>query len=293
MDLVIGATGILGTEICRALRTRDRRVRAMVRPSSDANKVSALEATGVEIVHGDLREPDSISIACAGVVNVISTASALFSHGQGNTIEAVDHLGQLALVDVARAAGVRRMVYLSFPEHPLSFPLQDAKRAVEAAIRTSGVPCANLQPTMMLEVWYSPSFGFDPVHAKGRILGDGRNVMNWISVFDVREAVVAALNAPEPINATIRLGGPDAITQDALIRRFAQETGRVFECETVSLDEVEATLHSNADPATRSLAAFTLIAGRQGWRIDASEASGALGIQTTSIDAFVRRYIAG
>jgi NADH dehydrogenase len=53
MILVVGATGLLGSEICRRLRARGRPVRALVRPGS--TKAAALRAIGVETVEGDLR----------------------------------------------------------------------------------------------------------------------------------------------------------------------------------------------------------------------------------------------
>ena len=55
MILVVGATGMLGLEICRRLREQGRAVRALVRPGSP--KESLLREIGVEIHHGDLRTP--------------------------------------------------------------------------------------------------------------------------------------------------------------------------------------------------------------------------------------------
>jgi uncharacterized protein YbjT (DUF2867 family) len=59
MNLVVGATGPigLGGEICRLLRKQGKPVRALVRPTSSADRVSQLRSAGVEIVVGDVIDP--------------------------------------------------------------------------------------------------------------------------------------------------------------------------------------------------------------------------------------------
>ena len=43
MNLVVGATGLLGGEICRLLAAEGRPTRALVRPTSDQSKVAQLQ----------------------------------------------------------------------------------------------------------------------------------------------------------------------------------------------------------------------------------------------------------
>ena len=104
--LLVGATGLLGADICEHLTEAGHRVRALVRPTSDPARRAALQRFGAELVEGDLKEPASIARACAGIDAVISTASATLSRQSGDSIETVDRDGQLTLVDAARAAGV-------------------------------------------------------------------------------------------------------------------------------------------------------------------------------------------
>jgi uncharacterized protein YbjT (DUF2867 family) len=59
MILVVGATGLVGSDVCRRLAARGRPVRALVRATSDPAKVDALRALGVEVAHGDLHDPAS------------------------------------------------------------------------------------------------------------------------------------------------------------------------------------------------------------------------------------------
>ena len=77
MYLVVGATGMVGGEICRLLAAQGKPVRGLVRATSDQAKVDELKSNGVEIVQGDLCDPASLEAACQEVTAVISTVSAL------------------------------------------------------------------------------------------------------------------------------------------------------------------------------------------------------------------------
>ena len=67
MTLVVGATGMVGTEICRLIAASGRPVKALVRATSNAAKVEKLRRLGVTIVQGDLRDRQSLKAACDGV----------------------------------------------------------------------------------------------------------------------------------------------------------------------------------------------------------------------------------
>jgi NAD(P)H-binding len=70
MILVVGATGWLGTEICRRLRARGHATCALVREGSPKEPLLR------ELVQGDLKDPRSLQSACRGVHVVITTANA-------------------------------------------------------------------------------------------------------------------------------------------------------------------------------------------------------------------------
>ena len=116
--LVIGATGLVGLEVCRRLREAGATVRALIRTTADAQKRAELERLGIELAEGDLKDPASLARACAGVQSVISTASSTLARQSGDSIETVDRRGQLALVDAARTAGVEHFVFVSFRDEP-------------------------------------------------------------------------------------------------------------------------------------------------------------------------------
>src|SRR2546430_1501209 len=153
MHFVVGATGLLGSEICRLLAADGKLARALVRPTSDQNKVAELESLNVEIARGDLKDRSSLDASCRGVSAVISTASSTLSRQEGDSIQTVDLEGQLNLVDAAKAANVSRFVLVSFPKAEVDFPLQSAKRAVEDHLKSSGLTYTILQPTFFMEVW--------------------------------------------------------------------------------------------------------------------------------------------
>src|SRR2546425_2953079 len=125
MNLVAGATGLLGSEICRTLAAAGKPVRGLVRTSSDPAKVEKLRSEGVELVEGDLKDRSSLDAACQGVTMLIDTvSSSTFSRRSGDSIATVDLQGQFNLEDAARAAGVRHFIFVSFPAVPEDFPLQ-------------------------------------------------------------------------------------------------------------------------------------------------------------------------
>src|SRR5688572_4871808 len=110
MILVVGATGLLGGEICRSLAARGKPFRALVRPTSDKTKIAQFQSLGAEIASGDLKDHSSLEAACKGVSAVISTASSTLSRQEGDSIKTVDLDGQLGLIDAAKAADRKSVV---------------------------------------------------------------------------------------------------------------------------------------------------------------------------------------
>ncbi len=258
MNLVVGATGLLGREICSLLTHRGRPVRALVRASSDPVKVARLIDSGADVVRGDLKDRASIEAACRGVSAVISTASATLSRQPGDSIETVDRQGQLDLIAAAEAAGVRHFVLISFPGTGVDFPLQSAKREVEARLQESRMTWTILQPTCFAEVWLSPALGFDVAHAAAQIYGAGHHKTTWISLHDVAQFAVAALEAPRAANAVIKLGGPEALSPIDVVHLAERITGRAFTVEYVPEDALHAQHAAATDPMQQSFAGLML-----------------------------------
>ncbi len=108
--LVTGGGGFLGGYIVEALLARGDRVRSFGR-----GEYAALAAQGVEVVRGDIRDNDALSIACAGIECVFHTAAL---PGIGMDCEAyrtVNQVGTELLLANCRRQGVARFVYTSSP----------------------------------------------------------------------------------------------------------------------------------------------------------------------------------
>ena len=249
MNLIVGATGLVGGEICRRLAADRKPVRALVRPAGDASRIDELRAAGAELATGDLKDPASIQAACAGATAVLSTASSVLSRQPGDTIDGVDRIGQLQLIEAAAAAGVKHFVYVSFSPMAEDFALQRAKREVERALIESGMTYTILRPTFFMEIWLSPALGFDVAARRARIYGSGENPISWISFPNVAEFAVRSLETAAARNATFTLGGPEALTPLQVVRIFEEVGGTPFTVEYV----LESVLRAGKTAARRAL----------------------------------------
>ena len=258
MNLIVGATGLLGNQVCTSVADRGKPFRALVRSTSNPEKVAHLRSIGAEIVVGDLKDPRSLEAACRGAHAVISTASSTLSRQEGDSIESVDRQGQLNLIDAAEAAGVRHFVLISFPHAPLDFPLQSAKRIVEDRLRRGRMSHTILQPTFFMEVWLSPALGFDVGNGTAQIYGDGRNRISWISYQDVAQFAVAALDNARATNATVKLGGPDALSPLEVVQAAEASTGKQITVQHVPEEALRAQYSAATDSLQRSFAALML-----------------------------------
>ena len=260
--LVVGATGLLGGEICRVLTQRGTPVRALVRGTSNPDRVAHLKSVGAEQVRGDLKDRPSLDAACRGASAVISTASSTVSRQEGDSIESVDRQGQLSLIAAAAAAGVKQFIMISFPSVETDCPLQSAKRAVEERLQLSGMTYTILRPTFFTEVWLSPALGFDAPNATAQIYGGGQNKISWISFQDVAQFAVSALDNPRAKNAVVELGGPEALSPLDVVRLAEQVTRKRFAVQHVPEEALRAQFAAATDPLQQSFAALMLYYAR-------------------------------
>jgi len=294
MNLVVGATGRLGGEICRRLAVQGKPVKALVRPTADQAKVDKLKSYDVEIVPGDLRDRTSLEAACQGVTAVISTASSMpFSYQPGeNDIQTVDLEGLRNLIAAARAADVHHFIYTSFSGNiDLACPLRNAKRAVEQALKDSGLTYTILRPSYFTEVWLTPRLGLDFVNAKARISGSGEEPISWISLHDVAQFAVESLDNPAARNATLALGGPEALSPLEVVRIFEEVSGRSFEVEHVPEEALEEQQRAAADAMQQSFAGL-MRCYAQGDPIDMQETPKVFSVQLTSVRDYAEWVLA-
>ena len=189
---------------------------------------------GVEVLEGDLRSQEDVAAACNGATAIVSTATAMASKGAGTSLRAVDRDGQLSLVEHAKRAGVSHFVYVSIsPNNAERAPLTRYKREVERAIRRSGMDWTILQPSNFMEVWLSSFLGWDFEKGRATIFGAGTAPVSWISVFDVADYCVLALEDERMRNRDVPLGGPAAVAPNEIVALFEQVTGRTFKVKRI------------------------------------------------------------
>ena len=258
MNLVVGATGLLGMGICRRLRNDGKPVRALVRPHSA--KAGSLRDIGADLVEGDLKDAASLDAACTRARTVISTANAIASRRRGDSLKTVDLDGQLALVAAAARAGVSQFVYVSVsPALPANNPFIQYKREVERAVRASGMRWTIVQPSAFMEIHAGAPLGWDFRAGRARILGTGRTVVSHVSVTDVAALIASATENPAAFDRELRITGPEPLTAFDAVRIAEEATGRRFRVQripTAALIVLSAVLRPVA-PIPSSLMAMT------------------------------------
>jgi dihydroflavonol-4-reductase len=112
--LVTGATGLVGSNVCRLAVEGGHRVRALVRSPAAAGP---LEAVGADIVLGDITDSESIRRAAKGADGVIHTAAILGGTWAKSTPEdffRVNLEGSISVLDAARDEGIRSVLLSTY-----------------------------------------------------------------------------------------------------------------------------------------------------------------------------------
>lgn len=285
MDLVVGATGLLGGNIAGRLLEQGRRVRILVRPGRDA---SELVARGAEPVEGDLKDPESLRRACRGVERVVTTANSSARGGE-DTVETVEIQGNRNLVEAAREEGVRRFLFVSAlgadPASPV--PFIRGKALAEAAVRNGGMEWTILAPTVFMDVWVPMLVGGAALAgAPVTLVGEGRTRHSFIAVDDVAAFAVAALDDPGSAGHTVVVGGAEGLSWNDVVGTFERVLGRPVEVRRVAPGEPLPGL----PPVVSELAAgFEFYESM----VPMEETARRFGVRQTSLEEFVRGMAAG
>jgi uncharacterized protein YbjT (DUF2867 family) len=200
--LVFGATGTIGHQVVDQLVQRGASVRALVRDPAKADF-----ATGVDVVQGDLMDPASLRGAFAGV-------SAFFLL---NAVTPDEFTQALIALNVAREAGVQRVVYLSVihSDRYVNVPHFAGKFGVERMLEQMGFAATILRPAYFMNNELTIK---DTVHAYGVYpMPIGSKGLAMVDPRDIGEIAAIALvhraNATQPmVLERINLVGPDTLT---------------------------------------------------------------------------------
>jgi uncharacterized protein YbjT (DUF2867 family) len=236
MILVVGATGVLGGMITRALLTRGNEVRILVREGSSYEPFVAAGATATG---GDLKQPASLDAACRDIDTIVTTATAIIRQPP-DTLETVDDAGYRNLIEAAKRAGVQHFIYTSAlgssPDSPV--PLMRIKALNEQRLRESGMDYTILMPNLYIEVWAGIVVAAPLAQGKPvTLVGDASHRHSMLSMRDAASFAVAAVENPAARNATIVIGGPSPVSWTDVVAAAEHIIGRPIETQSVALGE--------------------------------------------------------
>lgn len=220
-----GATGHTGSRLARRLLSDGWRLRCLLHTASHGSYLP--KSSALEIIEGDVEQPASWSGKLAG-------AHAFFN---------LAHVGYAPFViEACKAAGVRRMISLSSTRRFTKFPERTAQLVMtgEAAIEQSGLDYTVIRSAMI--------FGGDRDNNLEKIvrwlrrlrvmpmIGGGQNLVQPIFVWDLVEALVAALARPEETaGKMLTVAGPAPMTWRSMIETTANVMCRPVWCVSFPL----------------------------------------------------------
>jgi uncharacterized protein YbjT (DUF2867 family) len=161
---------------------------------------------------------------------------------------------------------------------------------VEQHLQQSRLTYTILRPTYFMEAWLSPVVGFDFPNARATIYGQGHNTISWISLTDVARFAVACLDHPAARNATLELGGPEALSPLEVVRIFEAVGGRPFTVQHVPEEALRAQLAGAPDALQQSFAGLILCCAA-GDPIDMRATLQAFPLQLTLVWDYARRVL--
>jgi len=243
--LVTGASGFVGSAVARKLVEKGHRVRALLRPTSVVSRLN-----DVDRVTGDLRDPESLKPAVAGVRWIFHVAAdyRLWARDPAEIYRSnVD--GTRNLMDAAMRAGVERIVYTSSvatlrtsPQGDVSdetMPLSEAdaigvykrskvvaERLVEEFVRR-GLPAVIVNPSTPIgpgDIKPTPTGRILIEAAAGRMPAFVDTGLNMVHVDDVAMGHLLALERGR-IGQRYILGGQNASLAE-ILHLVAREVGR-------------------------------------------------------------------
>lgn len=253
MNLVTGATGLLGSHIVEQLRLRDRPVRVLVRDGAD---LGWLKTQGVEIAKGDLTDRASIDRALAGVTCVYHAAARVGDWGPWEEFQRITIDGSRNLFDAIEQAKVPRLIHISsisvyghvngeglvFDESaPLGQNLYKwsyytrAKVDVERILweRRGRIAFTVIRPSWL----YGPRDRATIARmvrmvstGKSKLLGDGENRLNMVYAGNVAEACILAADNPAAVNEAFNVSNDGPLTQ----RQYYDLMARAIGCKPVT-----------------------------------------------------------
>jgi nucleoside-diphosphate-sugar epimerase len=225
------------------LLERGNEVRAMVRPVEDASRLRGL--AGVEVVHGDLTEPESLRRAVQGVQRVYNVAAKTGPWGLEEVYRAINVRGLADLIHASMDAGVQRIVHTSSitvyghslhgiitedasfhaEDNPYSRTKIAGEKLIAGLVKDRGAPVVIVRPAWIYGPRDTASFGrFVALveSGKGFLIGSGKNIVPVVYVRDVAQGLIKAGDAgDEVIGQAYTIADDRRVTQQEYMNTIA------------------------------------------------------------------------
>lgn len=232
--LITAANGHLGRLVLDSLLARGTAPGEIRAGARRPETLAAYAERGVDVVHLDYDDADSVATAVKGADSVLLISGSevgrrVAQHG--------------AVVDAAAAAGVGHLVYTSAPQaDDTPLVLAPEHKETEALVRASGVPA-----TVLRNNWYTENYAQDLAVARetGTLVsstGEGR--VASAPRAEYAEAAAVVLTEPGHAGQTYELAGDDPWTSADLAAAFTEVLGREVTLQQVSPEERRAGLEA-------------------------------------------------
>jgi uncharacterized protein YbjT (DUF2867 family) len=221
--LLTGSSGYIGGRLLPLLARNGYPVRCLARRPSEL-KIPL--HSHVEVVRGDVLDAHTLQSAMQGVDTAYYLVHSLSTHPK---FEDADRLAAQNFGAAARAAGVRRIIYLGGlgGGSELSQHLR-SRQEVGQVLRSSGVPVVEFRASIVIG---SGSLSFEII----RMLVERLPVMiapKWvackaqpIAVEDVLAYLQNALELPVGQDGVIEIGGADVVSYGDIMKQYARQRG--------------------------------------------------------------------
>ncbi len=213
--VVLGATGMLGLPVTRALAQGGFAVTAALRKPEAAR---ALLPAGIRAINADVASESSLAAAFAGADAVYVSLS--MTPAQTAKDFRLESDGMRAIVSAARAAGVSRVAYLSSimqKNSAMDWWVLQMKREAVAILQRSGLDHTIFYPANFME-------SLPGRMRQGKrlaVAGRPRETSYWIAAEDYAAQVVAALRRAEAgVAQEYTIQGPEKFRVDEAARIF-------------------------------------------------------------------------
>lgn len=220
-----GASGFLGSSMLRQLHPGDYASITLL-SRQEPKLPEQLAASGnLTVVRASIHEVEKYAGYLTPETRVVHLA-AITGKAAPQEYFSVNAEGTRLLVDAAAAAGVAGFLFVSsiavsFRDRR-GYHYAESKEQAEHSVMSSGLRYCIVRPTIILGEG-SPIWGsFSALSRSSVILlpGTGRVRIQPIHVDDLGALLLGIVSSDRFANETLDLGGPEALTMDAFVRRI-------------------------------------------------------------------------